>query len=65
MSDKIRGAIAILVGVFALYQGYSLYRAQRLDWHLWLDLAAGALLIVIGAWRFRRAMADPTAALMK
>jgi len=65
MSDKIRGAIAILVGVFALYQGYSLYRAHRVDWHLWLDLAAGALLIVIGIWRMRRAVADPTAELMK
>jgi len=65
MSDKIRGAIAILVGVFALYQSYSLYRQHRLDWHLWLELAAGVVLIVLGIWRFRRAQADPTAELMK
>jgi uncharacterized membrane protein len=65
MSDKIRGAIAIAVGLFAFYQGYQLYRAHRLDWHLWLDLVAGALLIVVGSWRIRRATVDPTAELMK
>ncbi len=65
MSDKIRGAIAILVGVFALYQSYALYRARRLDWHLWLELAAGVVLIALGIWRIRRATVDPTAELMK
>ena len=65
MSDKIRGFIAILVGVFALYQSYSLYRAHRVDWHLWLELAAGVVLIALGLWRIRRSQADPTAELMK
>jgi uncharacterized membrane protein len=65
MSDKIRGAIAILVGVFALFQSYSLYRQHRLDWHLWLELVAGVVLIVLGIWRIRRTQADPTAELMK
>jgi len=65
MSDKIRGAIAILVGVFALYQSYVLYRARRLDWHLWVELAAGVVLIALGIWRIRRAQVDPTAELME
>lgn len=65
MTDKIRGAIAILVGSFALYQSYMLYRAGRVDWHLWLEVIAGAVLIVIGIWRVRRKPFDPTAELLK
>jgi uncharacterized membrane protein HdeD (DUF308 family) len=65
VSDKIRGAIAILVGVFALYQSFVLYQAQRRDWHLWLELAAGVVLILLGTWRIRRKPADPTAELLK
>ena len=65
MSDKIRGSIAILVGVFALYQSYVLYQAQRRDWHLWITLAAGLFLLVIGIWRIRRKPVDPTAELLK
>lgn len=65
MTDKIRGAIAILVGVFALYESYALYRAGRVDWHLWLELIAGVVLIVIGIWRIRRKPYDPTTELLK
>jgi ABC-type nickel/cobalt efflux system permease component RcnA len=65
MGDKVRGAIAILVGVFALYQSYMLYQAYRRDWHLWLELAAGLVLIVLGVWRIRRKPVDPTAELLK
>jgi ABC-type nickel/cobalt efflux system permease component RcnA len=65
MGDKIRGAIAILVGIFALYQSYVLYQAQRRDWHLWLELCAGAILILIGGWRMTRKPADPLAELLK
>ena len=65
MSDKIRGAIAILVGIFALYQSYVLYQAQRRDWQLWLELAAGVVLILLGTWRIRRKPVDPTAELLK
>jgi hypothetical protein len=65
MTDKIRGAIAILVGVFALFQSYELYRARRLDWHLWVELVAGVILIVLGGWRIRRKEEDPTAELLK
>ena len=65
MTDKIRGTIALLVGVFALYESYVLYRAHRVDWHLWLELAAGTILIVIGIWRIRRKPFDPTAELLK
>ena len=65
MTDKIRGAIAVLVGVFALYQGYKIYTAGKTDWHMWLEVAAGVFLIVIGIWRFQRKPVDPTAELLK
>jgi ABC-type nickel/cobalt efflux system permease component RcnA len=65
MSDKIRGTIAILVGVFALFQGYRLFQMGRVDWHLWLEVVAGILLIVIGAWRLSRRPIDPTSELLK
>jgi len=65
MSDKIRGTFAILVGVFALFQSYELYRARRLDWHLWVEVVAGVVLIVLGVWRIRRTVVDPTAQLLK
>jgi uncharacterized membrane protein HdeD (DUF308 family) len=65
MGDKIRGTIAILVGVFAIFQSCVLYQAQRRDWHLWVELAAGMVLILLGTWRIRRKSADPTADLLK
>ena len=65
MSDKIRGTIAILVGVFALYQSYVLYEAQRRDWHLWIEVAAGSVLIAIGVWRVMRKPDDPAAGVLK
>lgn len=65
MGDKIRGIIAIFVGVFALYQSYVLYQAQRRDWHLWVELVAGVVLIVLGTWRVQRKPDDPAAELLK
>jgi ABC-type nickel/cobalt efflux system permease component RcnA len=65
MGDKIRGAIAILVGVFALYQSFMLYQAFRRDWHLWLELGAGVVLICLGTWRIRRKPVDPLEELLK
>jgi hypothetical membrane protein len=65
MGDKIRGTIAILVGLFALYESYALYRAGRVDWHLWLELIAGLILVMIGIWRVRRRPFDPNSALLK
>jgi len=59
MSDKVRGTIAIVVGIFAFFQGAQLYRAGQRDWHLWLELTAGVLLILLGAWRVQRKNADP------
>jgi hypothetical protein len=54
MSDKIRGTIAIVVGLFALFQGTELYRAGQRDWHLWVELVAGVGLILLGVWRIKR-----------
>jgi uncharacterized membrane protein (UPF0136 family) len=65
MGDKVRGTIAIFVGVFALWQSYLLYQAQRRDWHLWLELIAGTVLILLGVWRTMRKPVDPTVELLK
>jgi uncharacterized membrane protein HdeD (DUF308 family) len=65
MGDKIRGTIAILVGVFAIYQSFVLYQTLRRDWHMWLELAAGVVLVLLGTWRIRRKPVDPTAELLK
>ena len=65
MADKIRGTLALLVGTFGLCQSYMLYRAHRRDWRLWLELAAGLVLICLGTWRIRRKPVDPTAELLK
>ena len=65
MSDKIRGTIARFVGVFALFQGYQLFQRGLRDWHLWLEVVAGVVLIVLGIWRIRREPVDPTAELLK
>jgi len=65
MSDRVRGAIAIIVGGFALWQSYMLYQAHRVDWRLWVELVAGLLLILIGIWRASRKAEDPTAELLK
>jgi len=65
VGDKIRGAIAILVGTFGLYQSYVLYQTYRRDWHMWLELIAGLILIVLGVWRVRRKPEDATAELLR
>jgi ABC-type nickel/cobalt efflux system permease component RcnA len=65
MSDKIRGVIAILVGAFALYQGYDMYTKQHVDSKMWLEVVAGLVLLGLGVWRFQRKPKDPTAELLK
>jgi ABC-type nickel/cobalt efflux system permease component RcnA len=65
MGDKIRGTIAFVVGMYALWQSYVLYQAHRTDWHLWGELAAGVVLILLGIWYFRRRVEDPAADLLK
>ncbi len=54
MSDKIRGVIAVLVGLFALFQGFLLFEKGKVDWHLWTEVTAGIVLILLGVWRIRR-----------
>jgi len=65
MTDKIRGAVAILVGAFGVFQGYTTYRSGRQDWHVWVEAGAGLLLIVIGIWRLMRKPDNPTDELIK
>ena len=64
MGDKVRGTIAIIVGVFALWQSYMLYRVHRTDWHMWVEIAAGIVLIAIGIWRVQRKAEDPAAEIL-
>jgi ABC-type nickel/cobalt efflux system permease component RcnA len=65
MGDKIRGSIAILVGMFGLFRSYQLWHAGLRGSTPWLLLAAGLVLISIGAWRIRRKPADAAAELLK
>jgi ABC-type nickel/cobalt efflux system permease component RcnA len=65
MTDKIRGVIAILVGVFALYQGYQMYGKPGVESKMWLEVVAGLVLLGLGIWRFQRKPKDPTAELLK
>jgi ABC-type nickel/cobalt efflux system permease component RcnA len=65
MADKIRGIIAVLVGLFAVYQGYQMYHHGLRDWHLWVESLAGAVLIALGIWRLLRKPFDPASELLK
>lgn len=65
MGDKVRGTIAIIVGLFAFWQSYAYYQKHGMDWHVWFEAVAGALLIGIGTWRLRRKPVDLTSELLK
>lgn len=65
MGDKVRGSIAIVVGVFALWQSYEYYVKRGMDWRMWFEVIAGVLLIGIGIWRIRRKPADLASELLK
>jgi len=65
MGDKIRGAIAILVGAFGVFRSLQLWRAHIYGWTLWFLLAAGLILIVMGVWRVGRKPDDPASELLK
>jgi len=65
MGDKIRGAIAILVGAFGVFRSLQLWRTGSHGWSLWLLLAAGLVLIVMGVWRLRQKPSDPASELLK
>ncbi len=54
MNDKLRGILAILVGVFALYEGWKLYQIRPGHWQTWMELILGPVLIVLGIWRLQR-----------
>jgi ABC-type nickel/cobalt efflux system permease component RcnA len=65
MGDKVRGTIAIVVGVFAIWQSYVYYQRHGMDWRMWFEVIAGLLLIGIGIWRVRRKPADLASELLK
>jgi cytochrome c biogenesis protein CcdA len=54
MGDKTRGAIAIVVGAFALFQSWVLYQRHWHGWRMGLEVVAGVILIALGIWRLRR-----------
>jgi hypothetical protein len=65
MGDKIRGTIAILVGLFAILQGGLRVHAGDMRWQVLLEVAAGLVLFGLGTWRIRRKPVDPTEELLK
>jgi LPXTG-motif cell wall-anchored protein len=65
MSDKIRGALAILVGAFGLFRSYQLWHAGVRGWNPPLLLLAGLVLLSLGSWRLRKKRADPSAGLLE
>uniref|UniRef100_E6QP01 Uncharacterized protein n=1 Tax=mine drainage metagenome TaxID=410659 RepID=E6QP01_9ZZZZ len=54
VNDRIRGVLAVVVGIFAMYEGYKLYQVHPNQWQTWVELAIGPVLIALGVWRFRR-----------
>ncbi|HEX4320513.1 MAG TPA: hypothetical protein VHZ52_06400 [Acidobacteriaceae bacterium] len=58
MGNRIRGTIAILVGAFGLFRSYQLFHRGMPGWTPWLMLAAGVVLILLGALRLRPERGD-------
>ena len=65
MGDKIRGGLAILVGVFGFFRSYQLFHQGMRGWTPWLMLIAGVILVLLGSLRIRRKPEDPAAELLK
>jgi len=58
MSDKIQGTIALLVGIFAIGQGYWRHHLGIFGWQPWGEVAAGVILILLSIWWLRRKPSD-------
>ena len=54
MNDKMRGILAILVGIFALYESWHLHQTRPGHWQVWFELVLGIVVIGLGIWRLRR-----------
>lgn len=54
MNDKIRGILAILVGIFALYEGWHMHQTRPGHWQVWFEIILGVVVIGLGVWRLRR-----------
>jgi len=65
MNDKVRGTIAVFVGLFALWQSYVYYQKSGVTGRFWIDVVAGVALIGIGLWRILRKPVDLSAELLK
>jgi type IV secretory pathway VirB2 component (pilin) len=65
MGDKIRGSIALLVGLFAIVQGGLRMYAGDMRWQIVLEVVAGLVLTALGIWRIRRKPDEPTEELLK
>jgi hypothetical protein len=65
MGDKIRGVIAMLAGAFGIVRGAMGFSSGQGNWKTWGLIAAGAVVMALGVWRFLRKPVDPTAELLK
>jgi len=54
MNDKVRGTIAIVVGLFAIYQGFVLFEKKGNIPQTWMEFGLGTLAIALGIWRVQR-----------
>jgi len=52
MNDKVRGGIAIAVGLFALYQGEQLWQMHPGIKQSYFEFALGAVAVGLGVWRY-------------
>jgi len=53
--DKVRGIIMVALGVFALYQGWTIHTGDR----ALLAYGVGLLALAVGAWRLTRKPPQP------
>jgi len=52
MNDKVRGVISMLVGFFAIFEGFVLYRKHPGIPQSYVEFGLGALVIALGVWRY-------------
>jgi hypothetical protein len=52
MNDKVRGVISIMVGCFAIFEGFVLYQKHPGITQSYIEFGLGALVIALGVWRY-------------
>ena len=49
--NKIRGILLLLVGVFAVYQGWAIWHVQPGIKQAWMEFGLAAVGILLGIWQ--------------